>query len=194
MLVSVIIPTTTGRAKLLETAIRSYDSQDWPDKELIIIEGTDSIGVKLNSACQQAKGDILVRFDDDDWSAPNRISNQVNVLVNSKRNLTGYNSIYFWDYLTKTASIYKGLSNYCLGTSMCFTRHYWETNKFEDSSYGEDLNFQKKAKNSNDVISVPADQMMVATIHGNNTGSNKCKFPTVEKSKLPKEFFEMIGG
>jgi len=116
------------------------------------------------------------------------------MLLHSKKKLTGYNSIYFWNMLTQSASFYRGALNYCLGTSMCFTRDYWESNKFPEKNIGEDLDFQKKAKAENNVISIPADQMMVARIHGNNTGSGKVNFPVVPKEKLPKEFFAAIGG
>src|ERR1035441_7854207 len=98
MLVSAIMPTG-DRRHLLPLAIRAFVQQDWPEKELIVIDdgkdcvadlfigvagvkycsldgGRLRIGAKLNIACQHAGGDILVRWDDDDWSAPNRIGDR----------------------------------------------------------------------------------------------------------------------
>lgn len=188
MLVSCLMPTTDSRKELRKLAIKCFNSQDWEEKELIVIEGNDPIGTKLNQACSQAKGDILVRWDDDDWSAPNRISEQLKLLGSYQ--MTGYHTMFFWDIILKRASIYKGARDYCLGTSMCFTRKYWDGIKFPDISMGEDLAFQKKARAEKAIISIEANQMMVARLHGKNTGSNRHRFPEVAKEKLPNLFWE----
>lgn len=194
MLVSCIMPTSETRTGLRALACKCFLKQDWPDKELIIVDDNVSLGEKLNVACERAKGDILIRFDDDDWSAPNRISDQVKRLQDYPVDVTGYNSIYFWDIRDNTASRYRGAKTYCLGTSLCFKRSYWESNKFQHINFGEDLYFQKKATDEQKIVSVDADQLMVARIHNNNTGSSRIKFGQVPKEKLPKEFFIDLGG
>lgn len=191
MLVSAIMPTTESRRELRNLAIDCFNNQEWDEKELIVIESPDSIGNKLNQACKQAKGDILIRWDDDDWSDFTRIKEQVHRLLVHQKQLTGYYTMYFWDMNKKLASEYRGVKNYCLGTSMCFTRDYWNSNKFLDCSYGEDLHFQAKARGEKTVISVPAKNMMVARIHGSNTGSSKCAFPVKPTEVLPEEFRRM---
>ena len=193
-LVSVIMPTLSNREALRSLATKCFLQQDYPNKELILVEDEGTIGYKLNLGCERAKGNLFCRFDDDDWSAPNRLTDQVNRLISNNKNLTGYRSIYFWDDSKKQASYYHGAPNYCLGTSMLFTRKYWESNKFPLANIGEDLFFQRKAKQENDVISIEADQMMVARLHGSNISSGRIAFPVVDKNKLPQAFFDAIGG
>ena len=194
MLVSCIMPTIKGREELIKLAKKCFDNQDYLERELVIVEDEGTIGHKLNLGCERGKGSILIRWDDDDWSSPTRITDQINRLLVSKKSLTGYNEIYFWNTLTKTASWYRGARNYCLGASMCFIRSFWEANHFLDASYGEDLEFYKKAKAANDVIAVPAEHMLVARIHGTNTSSAKIKFPPVPIERLPKQFFDDLNG
>jgi len=187
------MPTTAAREKLRQVAIDSFNSQDWPNKELIIVDGDATIGAKLNAACSKAKGDIIVRWDDDDWSADYRVSRQVSYLDAFNVQLTGFRQIYFWHEIKKKAMWYVGgAKDYCLGTSMCFRKSYWERNKFIDTSYGEDLEFQKLARAEKSVYSVPADQIMVARIHTNSTSSGRVSYPEIDVAKLPKEFFRRI--
>ena len=194
------MPTTVGREPLMALAGQCFIQQDWPEKELIIVyEEPFTIGAKLNRACELAKGDILIRWDSDDWSATTRITDQVNRLIQNQKSISGYNSMYFWDMLKNRASKYTGTTDYSLGTSLCFTRKYWEANRFKEDtkngSYGEDLFFQEKARADKNTLSIQADQMMVARLHGSNCSSNKVVFPVVPIEALPKQFFtDMNGG
>src|SRR4051794_21540808 len=97
-LVSCIMPTV-DRRRFVPQAIRCFLAQDYSHKELVILDdGTDSvadlvpqhpeirylrktirqrIGPKRNQACDAARGEIIVHWDDDDWSAPWRLSYQL---------------------------------------------------------------------------------------------------------------------
>src|SRR5678816_3153619 len=90
-LVSSIMPTYNRRA-FVPQAIGYFLRQDYARKELIIVDdGSDEIsdliprderlrytrldhklplGAKLNLACEQASGEIIINWDDDDWYAP----------------------------------------------------------------------------------------------------------------------------
>jgi glycosyltransferase involved in cell wall biosynthesis len=109
-LVSCIMPTF-NRRKLIPLALASFEAQDYPNKELIVVDdGTDpisdlisglfphhyislrercSIGAKRNLACQSARGAIIAHWDDDDWYAPARLSLQVAPLLAGEADLTG---------------------------------------------------------------------------------------------------------
>lgn len=195
MLVSVLMPTTANRKDLSKLALQCFHNQNWEEKELIVLDGIDTIGSKLNRGCEQAKGSIILRWDDDDWSFPFRITDQVSRILSHKKSLTGYYQIYFWDAANNRASQYGGgARDYCLGTSMCFTKDYWKSNPFQDTSIGEDFFFQKKARADKQAISLPANQAMVARLHKLNTSSNRVRFPQVNKELLNPEFFEQLGG
>ena len=92
-LVSCIMPTY-NRRRFVPEAIRLFLTQDYPKKELVVLDdGEDniadlipsrpqiryvrldcrhSIGAKRNIACEAARGEIIAHWDDDDWYAPNR--------------------------------------------------------------------------------------------------------------------------
>lgn len=109
-LVSCIMPTFNRRL-FLPLALESFGRQDYPAKELIVVDdGTDvvrnlveripgvrylrlparaSIGEKRNRACETAQGEIIAHWDDDDWYAPNRLRHQVAPLLAGQADLTG---------------------------------------------------------------------------------------------------------
>ena len=94
-LISCIMPTH-NRRPFVGQAIYYFLRQDYPEKELLILDdGEDavadlvprderiryvrleqrqSIGAKRNHACELAKGQFIAHWDDDDWMAPRRLS------------------------------------------------------------------------------------------------------------------------
>lgn len=109
-LVSCIMPTF-NRRPFITLALQHFIRQDYPNLELIIVDdGTDqvgdlveglrgvryirlheriSIGAKRNLACQEAQGEIIAHWDDDDWYAPNRLRYQVGPILNGSADITG---------------------------------------------------------------------------------------------------------
>jgi hypothetical protein len=146
-----------------------YDSQD-----LGLELPCESIGGLRNQAnhialdppfprALHARPEILVHWDDDDWSHPNRISEQVALLQASGKQVVGYRDMLFWrsprgphdvDPMERTSPALPGeawlYSNadprFCLGTSMCYWREVWEKRPFPDQPKpgkmtGEDKEF-----------------------------------------------------
>ncbi len=109
-LVTCIMPTF-NRRPLVPLALRYFAYQDYPNKELVIVDdGTDpvgdladglpdvryihlprktSIGAKRNIACQHSRGEIIAHWDDDDWYSPDRLRYQVVPLVEGSADMTG---------------------------------------------------------------------------------------------------------
>ncbi len=149
-----------GRPEMVRRAIRSFESQSYENKRLIVFENTGdrSIGRLRNEANALAgNADILVHFDSDDWSHPNRISEQVALLQSSGAECVGYHEMLFWDSTPKArmaqeigpqvklddpggqAWLYRAdMKNYVVGTSMCYWRNTWERFPFPDYSEGCD--------------------------------------------------------
>src|SRR2546422_2964152 len=100
-LVTCVMPTAERRP-FVPHAVACFRHQDHPNLELLVIDdGDDSvadlmppdpriryvrqeprltIGVKRNLMCNLAAGDIIVHWDDDDWSASWRVRYQVDAL------------------------------------------------------------------------------------------------------------------
>jgi glycosyltransferase involved in cell wall biosynthesis len=109
-LVSCIMPTMNRRS-FVPLALKSFAAQDYPNKELVIIDdGEDriedlvtdlpgvryfslprrtTIGAKRNLACEHAQGEFIAHWDDDDWYAPDRLRYQVSALLAEAADMTG---------------------------------------------------------------------------------------------------------
>jgi glycosyltransferase involved in cell wall biosynthesis len=213
--VSCIIPTA-NRRKLLPLAVACFLDQSWEDKELVVIDDGDapesdlvsmvprhiyarvprmSIGAKRNLACQFATGDIIVHFDSDDWSAPTRVHDQVERLVVSGKQMSGYHTVCYWNLLTGKAYKYLGTPLYSLGTAMCYTREFWKAHPFADKSHGEDNDMVYKARDAKEIISADGSMMLVVRVHETNVtqasrrvGQNN--WPEVPRDTLPALFFQ----
>lgn len=162
-LVSCIMPTW-DRRPFIAQAIECFLAQTWPRKELIILDDGDdpikdlvpkkrilryvrldariSTGAKRNKCCELAKGELIAHFDDDDWSAPDRLENQVTRLLASGHPITGYATLYFWDVVNNLARRYVASTpGYVCGTTLMFYRKFWKDHRFPDKHMGSDNDF-----------------------------------------------------
>ena len=67
------------------------------------------IGAKRNLACEQVRGELVVHWDDDDWSAPRRLRYQVETFQTRPRTSTcrGLRTVFFCDPATGQAWRYE---------------------------------------------------------------------------------------
>lgn len=187
------MPTRNRRA-FIPQAIRYFLSQDWEQKELIIIDdGEDrvsdlipddhriryyglncrrSLGQKRNIACSRADGEVIFHIDDDDVSLPDRILNQTRRLMMTGAHVTGYHTILFADDTLQRAWRYIGGSTYAVGTSLCYHRSYWMNHAFPDVNVGEDNNMVENARRARVLDSADGERMLVARLHAGNTSAS----------------------
>lgn len=125
------------------------------------------IGQKRNFGCEQAPGDLICHWDDDDWSAPGRIEEQVHRFLSSGREVIGYQSLRFTDGTDWWQ--YRGESSYALGTSLLYTKQWWSDHPFRAVQVGEDNQFVREAFEAGQLDTVDAGELMYATIHNGNT-------------------------
>jgi glycosyltransferase involved in cell wall biosynthesis len=120
-LVSCIMPTR-NRPGFVGQAITMFARQDYPERELIIVDDEDasahqlerelttdprvryfqlpigtSIGAKRNFACKQARGAIFAQWDDDDWFGSHRLSAQVEPILSGQADITGLSMAHICD-------------------------------------------------------------------------------------------------
>jgi glycosyltransferase involved in cell wall biosynthesis len=117
-LVSCIMPTF-NRRRFVPMALAWFAAQDWPNRELIVVDDGDdpvkdltagqpnvryfhmgrraSIGAKRNFACARAGGSIIAHWDDDDWYAPQRLRQQLEPIVAGEADVTGLVSSFILD-------------------------------------------------------------------------------------------------
>ncbi len=163
-----------------------------------------SIGALRNEATSRTHSfstDILIHWDSDDWSHPNRIAEQVALLQSSGAECVGYSEMLFWDsrvlrsfgdgcILRNRAEnavwLYRSsLPNYAIGTSMCYWRETWERAPFPDYSEGcDDLYWFNGDKKSG---VKPVNIESVSSVPRQTTAVDKEIYARVVKQYYPDE-------
>ncbi len=140
---------------------------DDPRIKLIHLEGSIQIGDKRNYGCERAAGKTIAHFDDDDFSAPERLADQLLRLDESGKSVTGYHSMRFTDGARWWK--YGGTVNYALGTSLVYRKAWWHYNRFQSVQVGEDNQFVSRAFDAGQLATADAGNLMHATVHKGNT-------------------------
>jgi ADP-heptose:LPS heptosyltransferase len=157
---------TANRRGFVPRAIRSFLTQEYPNRELIIVDdGEDAVGdlvpederirymrlparmilgEKRNRAAAEARGNIIVHWDDDDWNAPWRLRYQADELLAAGADICGLDRILFysprearaWEYIYPP-----GQRPWVYGASLAYTRSFWREHFFQPVNLGEDTRF-----------------------------------------------------
>ena len=152
-LVSCIMPTRDRRSFAAQ-AVECFARQDYPARELIVIddgcvpaehafrrdpraryrrlERGATIGAKRSVACEMARGEICLNWDDDDWHGPSRITRQVEALLGTDASASGLAGVFLYDPLSRRAWQDRGPEP--PDGTMAYTRASWRRRPFPDSS------------------------------------------------------------
>ncbi len=196
-MVSCIMPTA-DRPDYVRKSIIQFLKQDYLNKELIIVDdGTvpfpignlkrhpliqyirlnkhHSIGAKRNMACENAKGDIILHWDDDDWYASDWINLQVNALEVNKADITGLDTINFIDLIRNKAWTYeypRKNNSWVHGATLAYRKDFWRGNPFEDISVGEDVKFLWSIRPKK-IYAHEGYQSYIGLVHHKNTSKKQ---------------------
>jgi glycosyltransferase involved in cell wall biosynthesis len=173
----------------------------WEDPQGRPHRKTRPTGAKRNRCCEEASGEVIVHWDDDDWYAPTRIESQLAQLNESGKSLVGYHRISFWDTspgAAHRAFQYVGDRPYCSGTSQMYLKPYWQRHKFDPNKWvGEDSDFSAAARAEGNIASFDGTQMVVARAHSDSTCppnlGGHSQFPQVSEGQIPAAFRQAIG-
>jgi glycosyltransferase involved in cell wall biosynthesis/predicted O-methyltransferase YrrM len=198
--VSCIMPTCDRRA-FVPQAIAYFLRQDYPGRELIVVDdGDDSVedlmpsdprvrylrlppgrtlGEKRNLACDEAAGEIIVHWDDDDWMAEHRIRYQVECLREGKADVCGLGRLYFYDPAAGAAWEYacpRRDKTWLAGGTFCYRKSFWRSNPFPATDRGEDTRFlwSDRAKH---LLTLADPTFYVAVLHPHNTTARRTSGP-----------------
>ena len=191
-LVSCVMPTFDRRV-FVPQAVRYFLRQDYPAKELIIVddgpepvrdllpadprivyhrlESRMVLGAKRNLACELAHGPVIVHWDDDDWASPERVSVQVAALTTGDAEICGTASLLYYDPASSSAWRFTwpdGLRPWAAGPSLCFSKELWTRSPFPEVAMGEDTRFVFSPAVRR-VTDVRAAACIVGIIHRRNT-------------------------
>ena len=207
---------TFNRRPFVSQAIAYFLRQDYPCKELIIVDDGDdgiadlvpddrmiryirlekkqSLGAKRNLACTQARGALICHWDDDDWMASWRICYQARQLLETKADVGGLNRLYFYDPFCGRSYRYlypKKKTTLLAGGSLCFAKYFWEQNPFPEIDLGEDTGFLWNDRPKK-LMAHEDNSFYVALIHPANTNP---RYPTRQRwSTYPTDKLEAMLG
>jgi cellulose synthase/poly-beta-1,6-N-acetylglucosamine synthase-like glycosyltransferase len=197
-LVSCMMPTG-GRREFALQAIRYFDRQSWPSKELLILDdGTEalepdlpcdpriryvrtprglSIGAKRNQACALAAGEVVMFWDDDDWFGPDRITRQAAPLLAGEAEVSALRNSFFLDlqegsfWQASEAQHRRMFQLDVHGGTVAFQRKLFERgHRFPNTSLAEDAAFLTAAvRRGARLATIPAEDLYVYVRHGANT-------------------------
>ena len=183
--VTVVTLTIPGREGFLYRAKQQFKAQDYPNKELVIVDCAGNTGFKRNVGCEAAQGEIIVHMDDDDWYSPDWVSKSVAALTSSGADLVGLRSMYFYDLRAKKHFIYDPPTNWntiLYGATQCYWRKTWQAIRFEHRERGEDSEFSHRCRK----FCHDYREGFVAIRHDGNTGGTILgSFPFKEIDKIP---------
>ena len=197
--VSVLTPTY-NRARFIPHLIKCYkeqtyrkDRMEWiilddgtesvehlfkdtgiPNLRYIRMEEKQNIGAKRNRLNDEARGDIMVAMDDDDYYMPVRVSSVVNSFKKFPNiQLAGSSEIYM--YYSDIQEIYKlgpYNANHATNGTMAWRSSYSKTHRYDETvTHAEERSFLDDYKNQMIQLS-PKDVMLVMS-HSENTFDKK---------------------
>lgn len=199
------------RTQYLPQALECFLDQTYAKSELVIVddgheplfipedpriryvhlEEVKTIGEKRNIGCTMARGQVIVNWDDDDWSHPYRIESQVARLLFSGKSLTGYNKLLYWN--EPDSKTYKFICEapYAAGSSQCFLKSWWQGHRYPNLQSGEDREMSAMASLEGQLDCQDGGQMLVARAHEENTWKpplGNIQFPAWSRDEFPIEF------
>ncbi len=215
-LVSCVMPTR-GREEIGKKAIYYFLAQTYPNKELVILDDLEEstfdkgpnlswityavstsqlIPNKRNTVNAIAKGEIICHFDSDDWSDPRRLESQMHLMQETDKEVIGFHSMLMADEKEGLGFRFNGpkpLDRYCLGTSLLYTKTFWQKHPFDESkAIASDVAFIDAAYSAKELATADAGSLMVARIHEGNTSKkrrdNCTNYQPIHWSELPEGF------
>ena len=193
-LISCVTPTTARRNKFLPILLQSFHHQDYPNKELVVVSEDDiplprdpnirlvkldkfeNIGTKRNIACQNARGEIVVHFDSDDYYEPQRLTDMLTLINSTGKSVVGYSNVSFYDVRAKKVygrrdgwEEFSNGNGWLWGMTLSYRRSFWEARNFINAQVDEDMQFTKFAISQNQAMCMSGHDKMITINHTDNT-------------------------
>ncbi|MCB1742229.1 MAG: glycosyltransferase family 2 protein, partial [Gammaproteobacteria bacterium] len=162
------MPTADRRA-YVPWAVEYFLAQRYPNKELVVLDdGQDTVrdlipecpeiryfrdtqrrilGDKRNRLCELSHGELVAHWDDDDWQSPERLSYQVQALLDAGAEVCGITRPLFleqggqraWEYVYPAQQ-----QPWLSGSSLCYRRRTALAHPFPSIAIGEDAHFVRR--------------------------------------------------
>jgi len=187
-LVSCVL-VTKDRPAFCRQALRCFAAQDYPHKELVVVDdGVEPVdrlcagvahvkyirltertptGTKLNIGIEAARGNLLQKLDDDDYYAPAFLSAAVTRLRRARESKPIVVWCCFAVLVAGEKQLYFSGHGWKTGGTLCFRRSLWKTTRFRNLYASSDSWFIRDSGAS--IVRVCASDQYVVVRHGANT-------------------------
>jgi glycosyltransferase involved in cell wall biosynthesis len=189
-MVTCVLPTR-DRPQFIRQAIWYFLCQDYPAKELIVVDDGErpigdllpddagirylrldrrtSLGAKRNLGCAAAAGELIAHLDDDDWMAPDRLRLQVEALGRAGADACGLRPLLHYRIESGEAYLHDDprRPRWVAPGTLVYRRAAWRAHPFPELEVGEGEAFLA-ALGPGRVLALDARQLYVALIHRGN--------------------------
>ncbi|MTI48990.1 MAG: glycosyltransferase [Firmicutes bacterium] len=176
----VSIITSTIREENMENVFKNFNSQNYSKKELIVIlnnnsmdiekwrnkasiyknikiyriDEKESLGKCLNFGIEKSKFNYVSKFDDDNYYAPNFLTDLMNAFKYTKADIVGKLSYYVYFEGSKTLAIRcvkkeNRYIDFLSGSALIINKKVFNKVKFSNETIGEDTKFLKDCIKNN---------------------------------------------
>lgn len=172
----VLVLAVTNRPSQLQHICASYNSQVYPKKELLVVtNGGDfdedelnrlaeqadfswlktpaslTLGAALNQGIAATSGDVVAKFDDDDFYGPEYLRDAVNALVETQAGVVGKKTYFVYlEEVDRTVLVYPGNEGQRVGRvaggTIVANREVFAAVQFPFLNLGEDVAFVRSAE------------------------------------------------
>ncbi len=135
-------------------------------------------GQKMNRCCELARGAICIVLDDDDFYTSDRVSRQVQPLIDSPAvDICGTGRLYYYLHGQRKAFVYRNMTKRTWLAAPAFRRSLWEAHRFDNLSSGADTSFQRRVppERQRDLDTLG---LLVSTIHPRNAAPKRVPSPS----------------
>lgn len=190
---------TANRPRYVAQAISYFLRQDYPHKELVILDdgsesvadlvpddaqvryvrlkGKRTLGAKRNECVKLCRGNLIMHWDDDDWMAPHRISYQAEAMLRERTEVCGLRRMLFYEMGTGKVWLYEYPAHqraWLAGGSLLYTKDFWRRSPFPDIQVASDTRFVWNQRLDRATV-LPDYNFYVAMIHPGNTSRKSCR-------------------
>jgi glycosyltransferase involved in cell wall biosynthesis len=202
-LVSCIMPTKNRRPWVVQS-LKMFARQTYPNRELIIVDDGDdnledvvlgipgvsyvvlgqhdpiNLGQHRNLACERARGEYILHWDDDDWQHPERIALQVEAMqANPDADICGTDQALYYQVESGQARRYRypqdSPMKFVLGNTFCYRRGFWLRKPFNSTVVFEDNTFLSSTPRPH--VHVLDRDLLVAMAHSRNYSPKNFNHP-----------------
>jgi glycosyltransferase involved in cell wall biosynthesis len=184
---------TNGRHLFVPRAIEYFLRQDYPSRELVILDdggqpvehllpgdsriryirATDrgTIGGRRNQCIANSHGDLIAHWDDDDWQAPDRLSRQIAALLHVGAAVCGVQRVLYYDLTTGRAWHYRYPADrpfWLASTTLLYRREFWQHQPFLDQRAASTTAFLQ-GRASEQAFMLDDETLHVGMIHPSNS-------------------------